>query len=371
MNYEQKYKNALGKLQEALAPTKGGCKIFGLTRGCIENIFPELKESKEERIRKGIIRNLEYLADRAEGFVKDELKERIAWLEKQDKQKQEANYPKFEFNDILALQCCMETVKKVQEDKELYGQLQSLHNRLYDAYQLEKRGEQKAYVVDFKAKDWYVSKVDGKIYNAKFMGNPSTNHRCDAKHEIEKQGEQPTEPKWCHHKVDLSDCSEEYRKAYYDGWNNCNIQHSQCKVENNDNDEKIRKELVEFIKSRGGFKQEYIDWLEKQESVGEIVERCKTSWYNEGKIDGQIEGLSDDEKYQQGWHDALEKQSKQKQTWKPSIAQKIVIKELIEDKNTSNVHRVILRGMLDEFKQFTNNCKRETDNYETEDSSQT
>lgn len=49
----------------------------------IEKIFPELKESEDERIRKGIIRNLEYLANKSEGFYKDELKERIAWLEKQ------------------------------------------------------------------------------------------------------------------------------------------------------------------------------------------------------------------------------------------------------------------------------------------------
>lgn len=48
---------------------------------------------------------------------------------------------------------------------------------------------------------------------------------------LEKQG---YEPNWCHHKVDLSNCSEEYRKAYYDGWNNCNQQHSQCKSEGND-----------------------------------------------------------------------------------------------------------------------------------------
>jgi hypothetical protein len=48
---------------------------------------------------------------------------------------------------------------------------------------------------------------------------------------LEKQG---SEPNWCHHKVDLSSCSEEYRKAYYDGWNNCNQQHSQCKSEWND-----------------------------------------------------------------------------------------------------------------------------------------
>lgn len=29
-------------------------------------------------------------------------------------------------------------------------------------------------------------------------------------------------------------------------------------------DEKIRKELIEFVKSRGGFKQEWIVWIEKQ-----------------------------------------------------------------------------------------------------------
>ena len=50
----------------------------------------------------------------------------------------------------------------------------------------------------------------------------------DVKRKLEKQG---SEPNWCHHKVDLSDCSEEYRKAYYDGWNNCNMQHSQCESE--------------------------------------------------------------------------------------------------------------------------------------------
>jgi len=58
---------------------------------------------------------------------------------------------------------------------------------------------------------------------------------CDLTNEciawLEKQG---NEPNWCHHKVDLSGCSEEYRKAYYDGWNNCNMQHSQCASEKND-----------------------------------------------------------------------------------------------------------------------------------------
>lgn len=33
-----------------------------------------------------------------------------------------------------------------------------------------------------------------------------------------------------------------------------------------ENDNRIKNELIEFVKSRGGFKQEYIDWLEKQGS---------------------------------------------------------------------------------------------------------
>lgn len=46
---------------------------------------------------------------------------------------------------------------------------------------------------------------------------------------LEKQAEQ--KPNFCHHEVDFSDCSEEYRKAYYDGWNNCNQQHAQLEAE--------------------------------------------------------------------------------------------------------------------------------------------
>jgi len=46
---------------------------------------------------------------------------------------------------------------------------------------------------------------------------------------LEKQKEQ--KPHYCHHEVDETGWSEEYRKAYYDGWNNCNMQHEQAKAE--------------------------------------------------------------------------------------------------------------------------------------------
>ena len=65
----------------------------------------------------------------------------IDWLEKQGEQKKQVHFPKFTFDDVLALQCCMETVKKVQEDKELYEQLNLIHNKIYDAYCFGKQGE--------------------------------------------------------------------------------------------------------------------------------------------------------------------------------------------------------------------------------------
>ena len=51
------------------------------------------------------------------------------------------HFPKFTFDDVLALQRCMETVKKVQEDKELYEQLNLIHDKIHDAYWLGKQGE--------------------------------------------------------------------------------------------------------------------------------------------------------------------------------------------------------------------------------------
>lgn len=73
-------------------------------------------------------------------------------------------------------------------------------------------------------------------------------------------------------------------------------------------DEKIRKELIEFVKSRGGFKQEYIAWLEKQGNSADIVEpkfhegewivdNCGYIWKIEGILNQFyiLEGIEGDE----------------------------------------------------------------------------
>lgn len=135
----------------------------------MEEIFPSLKEYEGERIRNVLIGwiNLESsisFGDTFDGFSKEQI---LAWLEKQEDKDSQVKLPTFTFDDILALQCCMETVKKVQEDKDLYEKLNDLHGRVYDAYHLEKQGEQKpADKIEpkFKVGDWIVHQGTEYIY---------------------------------------------------------------------------------------------------------------------------------------------------------------------------------------------------------------
>jgi len=138
-------------------------------RTALDTVIPELAEPEDERTRKAII-NVFASHKEYENFFGVSVEDILAWLEKQGNSAKEClNLPHFTFDDVLALQCCMETVKKVQEDKELYEQLQSLHNRLHDAYWLEKQGQ------TFTKKD---------VDDAYLKGV------CDTKQKLEKQGEQ-------------------------------------------------------------------------------------------------------------------------------------------------------------------------------------
>ena len=112
MDYEKKYKEALEKLQEALAP-KDGRKISGLTRACIEEIFPELKESGDEKMRKSVIYAL-----RNGGFYdNDKTDEAIAWLEKQ-----ETSYTKKDIDDAY-LKGITDTKNEIKKQHEANYQI--------------------------------------------------------------------------------------------------------------------------------------------------------------------------------------------------------------------------------------------------------
>ena len=107
----------------------------------LERVFPELKESEDERIRNELMSLFQDGIDCVNHhYTGSDCRRWLSWLEKQGKKDSQVILPTFTFDDILALQCCM---KKVQKDEELYNQLQILHDRLHDAYWLEKQGDQK------------------------------------------------------------------------------------------------------------------------------------------------------------------------------------------------------------------------------------
>ena len=78
MDYEKKYKNALEWARQVMNGETG------FIRKEVEEVFPELKESEDERIKEKIIATIHlYYGEPLE----DEAKEMIAWLEKQAEQK--------------------------------------------------------------------------------------------------------------------------------------------------------------------------------------------------------------------------------------------------------------------------------------------
>jgi len=82
-NYEQKYKEAISKARECM-------KDGGISQNTIDylcNIFPELAESEDERIRKQIISFLkEFEYDHYRNL---DFSSWIAWLEKQGNQREQ------------------------------------------------------------------------------------------------------------------------------------------------------------------------------------------------------------------------------------------------------------------------------------------
>lgn len=116
-----------------------------------------VEESEDKRIKNEIIKLVHFYYG-SSLLCKHTVSEdkMITWLKKQVEQ---INLPQFTFDDVIALQCCMDTSKKVQKDEELYHRLQSLHDRLHDAaYWLGKQGEKPTEKLEpkFKVGDWLV-----------------------------------------------------------------------------------------------------------------------------------------------------------------------------------------------------------------------
>jgi len=79
MDYEKKYKEALERAKEWYNETEPDSYTC-----IVESIFPELKESEDERIRKEIIR---ILKGETGYSSKEDIDKYVTWLEKQGEQK--------------------------------------------------------------------------------------------------------------------------------------------------------------------------------------------------------------------------------------------------------------------------------------------
>ena len=131
-----------------------------ITKHTIYDIFPELAESEDERIKKALITLIQSCDKGCYTTISpSRIKEYTAWLEKQGEQKNKMNSYKITFEDVLALECSMKTAKITKGGDELYKILVPLYNKIHNAYLDELQGEQKSadkVEPKFKVGNWII-----------------------------------------------------------------------------------------------------------------------------------------------------------------------------------------------------------------------
>ena len=188
MDYEQKYTEALEKIREGLQPLQDGTKISGVTRAFLEEVFPELKESEDERIRKDIIILVKDWWDRVNKDNISTKEQMIAWLEKQKPTDKEIVFRPLAGTDIIA--AANQALEKIEIGKKVVlafngayipvnGKTVAEICNEYDAW-IEKQGEKKAtdkVEPKFHEGDWVVCEVTGSICQIKNCIKNATNHK--------------------------------------------------------------------------------------------------------------------------------------------------------------------------------------------------
>jgi len=188
-NYEEKYKQALERARESYK--KSIEQGWTCDKEIYEQIFPELSESEDERIRKGLIEHLKELKEQSvEGsHLKrpEHYDAWLAWLEKQGKQN---STPKFKIGDTIHKigenTVFPRTIEKIEDGDYVCNNSHSFVNiKFQDDYELvEQKSANKVeprfevgdcirYRGDnYKIKDIETTK-NGFIYNVAVIGKPS------------------------------------------------------------------------------------------------------------------------------------------------------------------------------------------------------
>ena len=123
MDYEKAYKEALERAREIHNEHRAQC--FDV----MVKVFPELKESVDERIRKELLKSFKYqqreLRPDKEWLNGIKLSEVVAWLEKQGEQKYD-----WSEEDEEVFHCLEYTVKHYYDDKDTISKCCSWLNSL-------------------------------------------------------------------------------------------------------------------------------------------------------------------------------------------------------------------------------------------------
>lgn len=189
MDYE-KYNNALEKAKaryNEIKDTNCSEKKFLL------ELFPELKKSEDERIRKDIMILVKDWWNRVNKDNISTKEQMIAWLEKQKEIDKEIVFRPLAGTDIIT--AARQALEKIEIGKEVVlafngayipvnGKTVAEICNEYFAW-TEKQGKKKVSSVDFKAKDWYVSNVDGKIHDVTYNAADNVEKKDETKNEQE------------------------------------------------------------------------------------------------------------------------------------------------------------------------------------------
>lgn len=189
MDYKEKYEQGLECLEEILNSGQEKIKMTLLKERLLP-FFPEL-ESEDERMKKKCINFLNlHKRYRASSTEIDEC---IAWLEKQKVIDKEIVFRPLAGTDIRI--AARQALEKIEIGKEVVLAFNGAYIPVNGKTVAEicneyfaltkKQGEKKVSSVDFKAKDWYVSNVDGKIHDVTYNAADNVEKKGETKNEQE------------------------------------------------------------------------------------------------------------------------------------------------------------------------------------------
>lgn len=190
MDYKEKYEQGLECIQEILESGQEKIKMTLLKERLLP-FFPELKDSEDEKVRKALIEL--FTATSKKDWRDIPTEKIIAWLEKQKEIDKEIVFRPLAGTDIIT--AARQALEKIEIGKEVVlafnGAYIPVNGKTiaeicneYFAW-TEKQGEKKVSSVDFKAKDWYASKVDGKIHDVTYNAADNVEKKDETKNEQE------------------------------------------------------------------------------------------------------------------------------------------------------------------------------------------